>query len=172
MTSMSIPPELAGQAVADLSVAEEVGFFLGEYDTVSGNFDLRQWRFVEEHEVESRSGQHVVLTDDMRGELIRWAWNSGGVLVEAHSHGPDGVARFSGSDLVGFQEWVPHLSWRLQRRPYAAVVVAGDQVDAIAWVDDPKSPVPIEHIDVIGEREIVPTGLTMTWLTRRSGHGI
>ncbi|MFL5886711.1 MAG: hypothetical protein ACJ77M_16700 [Thermoleophilaceae bacterium] len=171
MATMTIDLGLAQRLRADLAQRpEEVGFFLADYNAERNHFVLREWRFIEEAEVASRGTGHVVLADEMRGALIRWASSAGRVLVEAHSHGPRGIAGFSTSDLIGFQEWVPHVRWRLQGRPYAAIVLAGEHVDAMAWIDGSRAVEPIDHIEVLGGEPIVPTGNTLEYL-RRAGHG-
>src|ERR671925_1507200 len=120
--------------------AEQVGFFLAEARPEERVFALREWRPVPPEGLEHQSDVHVSLTDKMRSEVIKWAWDSGLSLVEAHSHGKWGPAKFSSSDRWGFNEWVPHLWWRLQRRPYAAIVTADQTFDAIAWIGGARAP--------------------------------
>jgi hypothetical protein len=58
------------------SQAEAAGFFLADYRAESGQFRLRQWRPVPAAGFESRSDFHLVLADDFRAEIIKWAWDS------------------------------------------------------------------------------------------------
>lgn len=88
-------------------------------------------------------------------------------MVEAHSHKP-GHARFSRSDLWGLDEWVPHLWWRLQGAPYAALVKSGDEWDAMAWLRLPRAPEAVTAIEIVeslaeptSPQVIVPTGATL-----------
>jgi hypothetical protein len=99
---------------------------------------------------EFQSAYHVTLRDEARPQVIKWAWDAGACLVEAHSHGDDGFAGFSPSDLWGFGEWVPHVRWRLRGQPCAAIVTAGDTFDSLAWLDETDSPTQIERMEVDG----------------------
>jgi hypothetical protein len=123
-----------------------------------------------ESDIASRSDRHVLLHDDVRPRLIARASARGWGLVEAHSHGPRGHAAFSPSDLAAFENWVPHLWWRLRGRPYAALVVAGDRWDALAWIDGPRDPRPVAQIDIAGpagDTRVIPTGTTFWRLQER-----
>jgi hypothetical protein len=121
-------------------------------------------------DIESRSDRHVVLRDDVRPRLIAKATASDLAIVEAHSHGPKGFAAFSASDLAGFEEWVPHFSWRLGGRPYAALVVAGNSWDALAWIEGPREPEPVTEITIsrrFRATRVTPTGATSQKLRAR-----
>lgn len=76
---------------------------------------------------------HIELDESVRGTLIKQAHDTGTVVIELHSHLGDRPAEFSWSDLAGFDDWVPHVRWRLQGRPYGAVVVARDSFDGFYW---------------------------------------
>ncbi|MFQ5807933.1 MAG: hypothetical protein ACE5I3_15925, partial [Phycisphaerae bacterium] len=74
----------------------------------------------------------VVLFSMLANEAINWlratfseAHDRDACLVELHSHTSPWPAAFSVSDMIGFRDFVPHILWRL-RRPYGAVVVAGE----------------------------------------------
>jgi hypothetical protein len=128
---------------------EQVGFFLADFDAEGRSFALRTWRPMPPAAFEHQSAYHVTLRDEIRPEIIKWAWNADACLVEVHSHGDDGTAWFSPSDLYGFDEWVPHVRWRLRGRPYAAIVTAGDTFDALAWLAG-DAPVQVTAIEVDG----------------------
>ena len=142
------------------SRVEAVGFFLADYRAESRQFRLRRWRPVPTAGFESRSDHHLVLADDFRAEIIKWAWDSGSSLVEAHSH-DFGMALFSPSDMSGLREWVPHLWWRLRGRPYGAVVVDGDTFDGLAWVASADRPEHVVGIELDGGGFLPATGLTL-----------
>src|SRR5205085_10592268 len=129
---------------------EQVGFFLANYDETRRAFLLREWRPMPPEAFEFQSAYHVALRDEVRPEVIKWAWDSDACLVEVHSHGDRGLAGFSPSDIWGFEEWVPHVRWRLRGRPYAAIVTAGDTFDALAWVDAKHDPVQVVALEVDG----------------------
>jgi hypothetical protein len=127
---------------------ESVGFFLADWEADSETFLLIDWSPAPDAGFADQSDYHLSLTDAYCNEMILWAWRSGKCLVEAHSHVDWGPAGFSGSDMFGFSEWVPHLWWRLRGRPYAAIVKAGETLDAIAWIRDPNVPEQIVQVDV------------------------
>ena len=129
---------------------EQVGFFLADFEAVGSAFVLRDWRPMPPEAFEYQSAYHVTLRDEMRPEIIKWAWNTDGCLVEVHSHGDEGIACFSPSDLYGLDEWVPHVRWRLRGRPYAAIVTAGDSFDALAWLDDDNGPAQVTALEIDG----------------------
>jgi hypothetical protein len=129
---------------------EQVGFFLADFDSGRSAFVLREWRSMQPESFEYQSAHHVTLRDEMRPEIIKWAWDADACLVEVHSHGDEGTAWFSPSDLYGFGEWVPHVRWRLRGRPYAAIVTAGDSFDALAWCSDDSIAVQITALEVDG----------------------
>ena len=52
-------------------------------------------------------------------------------LIEIHSHPDPWAAAFSLADREGLRETVPHMWWRLNRRPYLALVVARSGFDAL-----------------------------------------
>ena len=91
---------------------------------------------------------YLELTDACRIALIKRAHAYGATLVELHSHPGSQSAAFSLSDLRGLQETVPHMRWRLQRRPYIAIVVAPTRFDALVWTQEPPAPRPLSGIRV------------------------
>lgn len=113
------------------------------------------------------SDYHIELADDVRGIVIRRAWTIGGAIIEAHSHVGGAPAAFSHSDLYGFKEWVPHVRWRLARRPYGALVFASSSFDALLWAADDAYPEPIDSLDVDGMERKMPTSITYKQLSRR-----
>lgn len=107
----------------------------------------------------SRSRFYLELTDATRAAVIKRAHDLGAGLIEAHSHPGQRGACFSWSDLHGFDEFVPHVLWRLKGRPYAAIVMASDSFDALAWRAASTGPEPLDSI-VTERGAVMPTGLT------------
>ena len=69
-----------------------------------------------------QTAYHINLGDEVRAQMIKWAWDNQSSLIEVHSHLGNVEAAFSPTDLAGLEEFVPHVWWRLQGRPYAALV--------------------------------------------------
>jgi hypothetical protein len=100
------------------------------------------------------------MTDETRARLIKRAHDLDTSLVEFHSHGGPWRPAFSPSDRTGLKETVPHMWWRLRKRPYLAIVVAKAGFDALLWLDDPKLPRPLDGL-LVGSRLLTPTNLSL-----------
>lgn len=168
-TRLRIPADKFNSLSAALRKAEEVVFL---YATFTANaFNVHDVEVVAGADIASQSTQHVVLADDIRPRVIKYAWDNDLCLIEAHSHGGQGLAKFSRSDLLGFEEWVSHVRWRLRGRPYAALVTAGKAWDALAWLDDDE-PKPVDAIEITTNGDTViktlrPTNATLATLAAR-----
>lgn len=105
----------------------------------------------------------VELADDIRPRTLKWATSLDAALIEVHTHGPGRFpTTFSITDLRGLREAVPGLIWRLDGRPYAAIVVGGRQDhDSLTWASKDTPPTPIGHL-VIDDNSQHPTGLAGT----------
>jgi len=108
----------------------------------------------------TRSDYYLELADETRAAVIKRAHDLNAGLIECHSHPGQQGACFSWSDLHGFDEFVPHVRWRLGERPYAAVVFAADSIDALAWTRQEQRGVAVNAIHADGLR-INPTNLTL-----------
>lgn len=127
---------------------EQVAFVyvLRETQGAVDNFRCVDWYAVPPPGFISQSRFHVELTDETRALVIKRAHDLRASLVEFHSHVGSAPARFSASDALGFQEFVPHVRWRLKGRPYLAVVVAKSGFDGFVWSDGLDAP---QHLDGI-----------------------
>jgi hypothetical protein len=133
---------------------EQVAFLFTEPYSGDCRLRVRDLRLLSSDGFDFQSGYHVELADEIRPEVIKRAWDEDACLIEAHSH-VRGPAGFSPSDLWGFEEWVPHVRWRLGGRPYVALVFAPNDFDALVW-DGEGSPVPLEAMDIIGGQTLQP----------------
>lgn len=142
-------------------VTEMAAFVYARQDVEKGATSFRyvEWFPVPPNGFASRSLFHFELTDETRAMVIKRAHDLGSSLVEFHSHAGSWPARFSLSDRAGFEEFVPHVWWRLKGRPYLAVVVAAGSFDAFVWLTDPRSP---EYLDgiVVEQQLLTPTRLS------------
>lgn len=114
-----------------------------------------------------QSDYHVALTDAVRATVIKRAWDCGGCLIEAHSHEHAGPVGFSRSDLSGFADWVPHVRWRLRRRPYIALVFGHETFDALVWLDGLDRPEPLQRLRAEGRPDQLPTNRTFNLIRSR-----
>ena len=116
-----------------------------------------------------RSLYHIELTDECRRETIKRAHDLGAGIVEFHSHPLSKTACFSPSDRSGFEEYVPHVMWRLKNRPYGAVVVGPSNFDSLYWDADPLVPTGTLAIQV-GGQVLLPTCETTACSQHWSGY--
>ena len=151
--------------------AEQVAFALADITDNSAGivFDVRDTLLMGPADVVAQTDDHVALTDEAQGRVIKAAWDRSLALIEFHLHGDARYsAEFSSLDLQGLDEWVSHVRWRLKGKPYAAIVVAPSDFDALVWQADSEAPKELDVLNV-GGHEYRPTGLTMARLRRKHG---
>lgn len=127
---------------------EEAVFVFAHADG-NGVFTPLETYFVPPEGFAHRSPFFLELADETRATVIKRAHDLSASVIEIHSHPSQFKAAFSESDIRGFHEFVPHMLWRLKKRPYAAVVVARNSFDSLAWFESVNAPVPmvIRHDD-------------------------
>lgn len=141
---------------------EEAAFVFADVDESAGGITFRavDSYLVPPDGFETRSPWFLELADETRAAVIKQAHDLEAALIEFHSHPGQSQAAFSPSDMDGFAEFVPHVRWRLQRRPYAAVVLAKRSFDALVWHGEGSDPKPLTAVVVDGQRQ-EPTGQTL-----------
>lgn len=142
-------------------IHEEAAFLYAKRKTEGKTeiFQYVDWFPVPVNGFLSCSPFYFELTDEMRAMAIKRAHDLQASIVELHSHKGIYPATFSPSDLLGFQEVVPHVWWRLKGRPYFAVVVSRSGFDGLTWISGPYCP---QYLDgIITETSILkPTKLS------------
>ena len=136
-------------------VSEETAFMFVNHEIKNNAevFNCLDWCPVLSDGYHFQSDYHIELSDKMRAKVIKQAFDLNASLVEFHSHISKLPAQFSASDFMGFQEFVPHIWWRLKGRPYLAVVVSRTGFDGFVWVKDPETP---ERLDfIVGDNSIL-----------------
>lgn len=161
-TFLELPAAMREELWAHLlsdAKAEQAGFVFARANVERGDqiFRAVEWVPVPSEGFAARTGFFFELTDEMRAAVIKRAHDLDTSLVEFHSHVGPWPATFSGSDWSGFEEFVPHVWWRLKGRPYLAVVVARNTFDGLVWIDGPTSPQRLDGI-LVGESIHAPTG--------------
>jgi hypothetical protein len=143
-----------GQLVSDV---EQASFFLARPHGIL--LECHAMRAVGADGFECQTDAHLALAGECASELIRWAASEHSCLVELHSHGGGGEVAMSPTDIVGLNEWVPHVRWRLAGVPYAALVQGRTTIDGLVWSDG-ATPAALGGV-LVGGRELVPaTGLS------------
>jgi hypothetical protein len=138
---------------------EQVAFLLGRFS--DNEFVIDDVMCIAREGFDYQSALHVSLSDDERARVIKWAWDNGGSLVEAHVHLFDEPASFSSSDIRGLREFVPHMWWRLRRRPYAALIYGPGSFDGLAWIADAESAEQVVTLRVPGRVDTKATGRSL-----------
>ena len=152
------------------SHTEEAGFLLARHLQRQDEhvFEFLQWLPLHAQDYVSQQGDYLELTDAARAHVIKAAHDNDACLIEFHSHLGPYPALFSFADKAGFEVFVPHIWWRLDARPFVAVVVAASGFDALAWLSGPDKPVSLSRIQV-GSKAHLPTRLTLNFW--RNQHG-
>lgn len=168
MTSLSMTAATYDALIAHLSRSEveQVAFLFTRPPAPREPLRVSEFYPVPRDQFEIQSAYHVSLSDGVRGTIIRRAHELGGCLVEVHSHGGGPPVSFSLSDLLGFDEWVPHVRWRLPQRAYVALVFADDAFDALVWDGDRGAPAPLTELQIDGREPRSPSGRTYVRLQR------
>ena len=125
-------------------------------------FDVQAAELLSGDDYESHESDYLELLDETRARLIKRAHDLGSSLVEMHSHPGPSPAAFSFADRIGLDETVPHMWWRLSKRPYLAIVVARSGFDALVWLDGPKIPQALDAL-VAGDHLLKPTNLSLRY---------
>lgn len=159
--SASLFDSLRSHLLPNVMHAEEAAFLFAHVANEERGLRFRviDWYPVPEEGFVERSLYYLELTDETRGLVIKKAHDLRCSLIEAHSHSGKHPAEFSQSDKRGFDEFVPHVLWRLKRRPYAAMVMATNSIDALAWQEESEG-LQVAAIQA-GDRSITTTALTL-----------
>lgn len=137
---------------------EQAGFVYARANPTaetSLTFDYLRWEALRRDDFDYQSPLHLELRDETKARVIKTAHDLQCSLIEFHSHRGPWPAQFSGSDFAGFEEFVPHVLWRLKGKPYAAVVLTATGIDGLAWT--PGSAFPVYALN-LGDVEIQATG--------------
>jgi hypothetical protein len=109
---------------------------------------------------EVQEGDYIEMADETRARLIKRAHDTGTSLIEMHSHLGDWPAGFSYADRLGLKETVPHMWWRLKKRPYLALVVTNSSFDALVWLDNAQKPQQLDAL-LAGTETRTPTNFSL-----------
>ncbi|MEZ0085265.1 hypothetical protein [Bradyrhizobium japonicum] len=109
---------------------------------------------------EIQQRDYIEMADETRARIIKRAHDTGTCLIEIHSHLGDWPAGFSYADRFGLKETVPHMWWRLKKRPYLALVVTNSSFDALVWLHNARTP---QQLDILlaGDETRTPTNFSL-----------
>jgi hypothetical protein len=127
---------------------EQAAFLFCRAEEGSANYEVVDIQMLGNAEFAHQRDTYLELKDETRVRLIKLALELDASIVETHSHPWPGADVFSLADRIGLAETVPHMFWRLHKRPYFSLVFAPDGFDALVWIYDATDPKPLKHIDI------------------------
>lgn len=149
--------ELRSHLLPRDSTREQAAFLFARHsrgDQIS--FEVQESQNLTSDDFDLQENDYLELKDETRARLIKRAHDLQCCLIELHSHPGPWPAAFSTADRVGLSETVPHMWWRLHKRPYVAIVLAPSGFDALVWVDNPKVPRALDAL-MAGDRLLKAT---------------
>jgi len=132
---------------------EKFGFFLcGVTDTRDGpRFCVQEFLPVKDRHLDSGAQMERQIGLDFLLDVINRAKEDGLAIVEVHTHPlTDERVTFSAVDDREMPEFVSYAMDSLDGRPYAAVVLGRNSLDARYW-EDPDEYCPVERIVITGD---------------------
>lgn len=118
---------------------EQGAFLLAQPERANGTLSLKAHNLylISPDGWAIQSSVHLEMTDEQRAKVMKIGRDGGWSLIECHSHpGSGDDVAFSVSDYAGLDEFVPYVRWKLDGRPYAALVWGEASVDGCVWHDD------------------------------------
>lgn len=103
---------------------------------------------------------YLQMKDSERGKIMQMARAKKLCAIDCHSHPHAGAdVWFSPSDVAGITEFADYAKWKLDGRPFAAIVWGEASLDAVVWSGDFAGPIVPEEIRIVGvsPRKFVPT---------------
>ena len=97
-----------------------------------------------------QESSYLELNEQEKVKVMITARNKNCNLVECHSHrSTQGVAQFSPSDVVGLEQFVSYVRWKLPGKKYAALVWTKTSVYGQLWNTDNPIPIPVREVRII-----------------------
>jgi hypothetical protein len=148
--------EIQSHLFPEYNEVEQALFLFAHYNKKENNLTVIDHLFLYSDDFNIQSAWHIELKDEIRSKVIKKAHDLNTSVIEIHSHIDQETAKFSESDWYGFQEFVPHILWRLKNRPYTALVFGPNNFDAITWSDNVENPQMISAVRT-GDTFLYPT---------------
>ena len=104
---------------------------------------------------------YLQMKDSERGKIMQKARAKRLCAIDCHSHPHAGAdVWFSPSDIKGITEFADYAKWKLDGRPFAALVWGEESVDAVVWSGDFSEPIAATTILITGNPPLLltPTG--------------
>jgi hypothetical protein len=143
---------------------EEAAFVYSSVNVLGRQMELNylEWYAIKPKDYLSRSAYHFELTHEMNSRIIKRAHDLNSSIIELHSHLDHKPVRFSYTDWQGFSEFVPHVLWRIKNKPYSAIVITKQGIDALIWVESFNKPLGLNEL-IIGNEKIIPSNYSLNY---------
>lgn len=112
---------------------------------------------------------YLQMKDSERAKIMQLARAKNLCAIDCHSHPhAEEDVWFSPSDVAGISEFADYAKWKLDGRPFAAVVWGESSVDAVVWSGDFAGPTTAAEICIVDAtpRTLYPTN---SWFQRARG---
>lgn len=94
---------------------------------------------------------YLQMKDSERAKIMQMARAKNLCAIDCHSHPhAEGDVWFSPSDVAGITEFADYAKWKLNGRPFAAIVWGEASVDAVVWSGDFAGPMTAKEIYIQG----------------------
>lgn len=116
---------------------------------------------------------YLEMDDAEKAKIMKDARDKGYAIIDCHSHpGSKYKVCFSPSDIYGITEFVAYSKWKLDGKPFAAMVWGESSLDAIVWHGKFVNAHQVDEVHIIGSTTKILTP-TCTWFkgTRYSLRG-
>ena len=104
---------------------------------------------------------YLEMKDSERGKIMKLARDNNLAAIDCHSHPHAGRdVWFSPSDRAGIVEFAQYAKWKLDGKPFAAMVWGEQSVDAIVFCGDFASAQRVDEVQILGSgaKALTPTG--------------
>lgn len=104
---------------------------------------------------------YLQMKDSERAKIMKLAREKNLCAIDCHSHPHAGDdVWFSPSDVAGITDFAQYAKWKLDGKPFAAMVWGEASVDAVLWHDDFTSAQRVAAVKIVGNtnQTLIPTG--------------
>lgn len=96
---------------------------------------------------------YLQMRDSERAKIMKLARDRDLAAIDCHSHPNSGEnVWFSPSDIAGITEFAQYAKWKLDGRPFAAMVWGEKSVDAVMWQAEFAGAEPVTEVQIIGTK--------------------
>jgi hypothetical protein len=142
---------------------EQGAFLFAEAKREDGDLHLvvADRYLVPAHGWEVQAEIYLQMKDSERAKIMKLARQKNLCAIDCHSHPHAGNdVWFSPSDVFGITEFAQYAKWKLDGKPFAAMVWGEESLDAVLWQGDFSSAQRVATVKIVGNsnQTLIPTG--------------